>query len=404
MDNLEMNLLIENYIDEEKVCHNFPFRKFHLLLYAYRNYHQTVYLRKKELANVENNDRCGGSDSKDGFGGGSHEALSVDSVKSQYNYKKKKKRNKQISFGTSESFPSNISASGRRKDAQCVETYDVSNPTVTFTNTENITGSNVFAAGTSVNSPCASVEANLATHGTNDDHVEKLPGQGKNPGGKTYRRINSENRTDSFLFPKRGELPEHGQGAEDYSEQDMLKLVYYFLGKFMFSKDRKKKNKLRGKSSLLLMLEREEDARANPMVGSKGQRKRAVKGAPRGASQGRGKTGGAAEKGGGNEVEKGVKNEVEKSVATEVEKAVATAVKLEPINEAEQDVQEKLSNEETNCKQKGEEPAEGGDGTQETEVGEVRRVCTGEANVESIGDGAEVEGGGGGAELKVSPD
>ncbi|ANQ05783.1 Uncharacterized protein PCOAH_00002050 [Plasmodium coatneyi] len=355
MDSLEMNLLIENYIDEEKVCHNFPFRKFLLLLYAYRNYHQTVYLRKKELANVENHDRCKGSDSKNGFDGDSHEELSVNLVKSQYNFKKKKKKKKQICFGTSESFPSNVTANGRGKVAQCVGMQYVYNPMMESTHMDNTTGSSVII-------PRVSGEVNLATEDTNEDQMGKLPGQGKNPAEKTYKKSNFENRTDSFILSKERQLADLNQAVEDYTEEEVIKLVYYFLNKFMFSKERKKKNKLRGKNSLLLMLERGEDGQANPMGGSKGLKKRVVNGASRGASRGKGKNGGAAEK--------GVTNEVKGEGTEEVKEGVT--------NEAEQ----------TNCEK--EKPSNGGDCTQGSEVGQVREICTGEA-IEGGIDSADVK-------------
>ncbi|KJP85139.1 hypothetical protein AK88_05223 [Plasmodium fragile] len=341
MDSLEMNLLIENYIDEEKVCHNFPFRKFKLLLYAYKNYHQSVNLRKKDLANGENDGRCRGSDSKNGFDGANEEELSVNL-----------------------SFPSNISGNGQCKGEECLGVPDVSNPTTTPTHTEKVSHTNVISA-------CASGgEANLATNhtnhtnhtnDTNDDQVmEKVPGQGKNPVEKIHKKINFEHRTESLFLPKQKEVAEHQQTVEDYSEEDMLKLIYYFLHKYMFSRDRKKKNKLRGKNSLMLMLEREQDGQTNTMVGSKGVKKSAVNGALSGASRGRNKNGQGAQE--------GVKKEVKGGDTHEGEKGVADEVKMELVNEAEKEVRDKMAE--------------------------------GEANVEAIGGGIELKVAGDGAEVE----
>lgn len=223
MEDLETNVVVENTIDEDKVLYSFPFKYFHLLVYAFKNYYFNIYLKKvhnnndnnkiksnliedykKEefIENVEEIQEAPAlalvSSSPSSLSSSSSSS-SFNLLKSKYNYKKKKKSrycdiNDKLNF---------VKFNEKRK--------------------------------------CTNRSYNNRYYNDylKNDNFSKYLSYKNN-------KKNSNLKKSSNLFISE-EQPEQGQeDFLEYSEQDIIKLIYYFMENFIFKK-KKENRQMNGK-------------------------------------------------------------------------------------------------------------------------------------------------------------
>ncbi|SCO63750.1 transcription factor with AP2 domain(s), putative [Plasmodium berghei] len=272
MDDFEINLSLENYLEDEKVLHNFPLKYIYILIYAYKNYYFNIYLKQKcknkpnenfieDLVNNINEDNV--------------LDLSLNILKKRYNYKKKKKR---ILFDTSESINSNLSWNDKQYNEE--ESNRKKNKNSNIHDHSNLSGNGIYADDISTikpnngnnnyNSNISVIRSNGNNNSNNNyltsKHEDLNPTNFKN---KVYGFSKYFENSKSCLSKWRKNLNLANKNenvncneencddqSENYSERDIIFLIHYFMHKFVFSKDGKKKIKLTTKKNVIEKLEK----------------------------------------------------------------------------------------------------------------------------------------------------
>ncbi|SCM25029.1 transcription factor with AP2 domain(s), putative [Plasmodium chabaudi chabaudi] len=270
MDDFEINLSLENYLEDDKVLHNFPLKYIYVLIYAYKNYYFNIYLKQKckNKPNINLIEDLVKNVNEDNV-----LDLSLNILKKRYNYKKKKKR---ILFDTSESVNSNLSFDDKK--------YNEEGSNKTKNKNSNIHDHTHLSGNENTTDDISTLNPN---NDNNNSNIPVIRNNGNNNSNNNYLASKREEanpinlKSKVYGFSKYYENGKYGlpkwrknlnlanknenincndentdDQSENYSEHDIIFLIHYFMHKFVFNKDGKKKIKLTMKQNLIEKLEK----------------------------------------------------------------------------------------------------------------------------------------------------
>lgn len=248
MDDFEINLSLENYLEDEKVLHNFPLKFIYVLIYAYKNYYFNIYLKQK-CKNKPNENLI--EDLVNNINEDNVLDLSLNILKKRYNYKKKKKR---ILFDTSESINSNLSWDDKQyNEEESNRKKNKNNNTHDYTNLSGDDISTIKPNNDNNNYLTSKHEDNNPTNLKNKVYgFSKYFENSKSGLSKWRKNLNLANKNENINCNEENCDDQN----ENYSERDIIFLIHYFMHKFVFNKDGKKKIKLTTKKNLIEKLEK----------------------------------------------------------------------------------------------------------------------------------------------------
>ncbi|CAD2109979.1 transcription factor with AP2 domain(s), putative [Plasmodium vinckei petteri] len=255
---------------DDSVLHNFPLKYIYVLIYAYKNYYFNIYLKQKckNKPNINLIEDLVKNANEDNV-----LDLSLNILKKRYNYKKKKKR---ILFDTSESINSNLSFDDKKYNEE--GSNKKKNKNSNIHDHTNLSGNENTTDGISTINP---------NNDNNNSNVSVIRSNGNNNSNNNYlaskrEEVNPINlKSKVYGFSKYYENGKYGlpkwrknlnlanknenvncneenndDQSENYSEHDIIFLIHYFMHKFVFNKDGKKKIKLTMKQNLIEKLEK----------------------------------------------------------------------------------------------------------------------------------------------------